>query len=340
MKSFKLAVYVLILILSCSIQSFADSNSLNLPELSWSSDYHFESDSLTPGEVSGFIDGLRVDLNGKAANLYFLNRSYYSLDLKNNLQLGSFDFQEYYFSGEQGLIDFLSAVSGENLSEDSYRLKGEIDSINLQGYYIGRNFNISEKLLVDFRLKYINSGHLEKSKYDGRARISEQFIYQSGYRQVIVSRDKNYQPKGISLDIAGNAILANDLSLRFSAENLYSYIIFEDLYFREMFDRTGNFYNDDTAIRITPIYQVDFDYRSILFGFSYINRYEPYFGYSFKFGQGTGIPVEVVLSLHRSKYGIKISPNWNRGDIKFDIKFDNFNFKKAKNISLNFNISF
>ncbi|MFW5790864.1 MAG: hypothetical protein ACOCWE_06415 [Bacillota bacterium] len=340
MKELRIVVFAIIIILFFPTHGSADSNSLTLPEFGWSSGYYLESDNLSLTEILKFRDGLRVDLNDKAANLYFLNRSYYSLNLMNNIQVGYFDYQEYYFSAEQGLVDFLSKISQNNLAEGSYRLKGGIDFVNLQGYYIGKRFNISEMFLVDFRWKYINSGHLEKSKYDGRARMSEQFIYQSGYRQVIISRDKISQPKGISLDIAGKAIMNDNLSIRFSIENLYSYIVFKNLYFREMLDRTGKFYYDDVALRITPIYQVDFDYRSLFFGVSYINRYEPYLGYRFKLGEEKSIQFGVELSLHRSKYGIKVFPEGNKENINMEFQFDKLNFKKAKNLSLCFSIFF
>ena len=340
MNILKTVFVIVIIILICPNQSFAISNSQTLPGLNLQNTYYLESDNINLNQISELRDGQKIDLDNRDANLYFLNQNYYGLNIGDNLEIGRFNYNEYYINAEQGLVDFFFKVRERNISEGRYILKGNIDTLNLQGYYLGKRFKINEDTLLNLRLKYINSGHLEKSKYDGIARMSDNFIYQSGYRQVVISRDKNYQPGGISLDIKGETIIKDNLLISFSAENLYSYIIFKNLYFREMFDRTGSFYYDDTAIKITPVYMVDFNYKDLIFGVSYINRYEPYFGYSFKSGKDNLIPVDIDFTLHRNKYGVKLSPDWNLADISIEVVTDRINLRKAKNINLSFLFSF
>ena len=340
MNSLRTVFFLVIIILIIPNQSLAISNSLTLPGLNWQNTYYLESDNLNLNKIFKLRNGQRIDLDNREANLYFLSQNYYSFDLGGNIKIGRFNYKENNFKAEQGLLDFLFKVRKRNISEGRYILKGNIDTLNLQGYYLGKRYKINKDTLLSLRLKYINSGHLEKSKYDGTARMSDQFIYQSGYRQVIISRDKTYQPRGISLDIKGETIIRDNLLISFSAENLYSYIIFKNLYFREMLDRTGSFYYDDIAIKITPVYRIDLNYKDLIFGVSYINRYEPYLGYSFKSGKDNLIPVDIDFTLHRNKYGVKLSPDWNLADISIEVITDKINLRKANNINLSFLFSF
>ena len=327
--------------------------------------------------VRDFIDYYQEELeyfSGDELKLrtFFEQRISFTID---NVEIGTFSIAEDFVRAEGETVNLYLNYANEVIFEEDYQkeypLEARTERIDLQGLFIGgRLYQLENEIFnINFygRLKGILAGDIEKRDLSGRARVESPFIYQSGYRSIIVNRDSDSRARGLSLDFELAGELDPDLLLatvgnhsdkngevrdsnigysetdtdskaeiekvKFSAAgyNLLDYIRWNDVYKRKLYDGSGYFEYQDYVLGINPRYSIEAKYKRWELGLDYLRGFYPRASYEI-WQEG----VSVRPGIHGRLFSLELEQDY----FSLALKTNRLNLLEATDISLSVNVGF
>jgi len=260
------------------------------------------------------------------------------LDYGSNRTVGLFYIREDNINANQESVNLYLDFREGVIAEGTYELDAVTNNFELNGFFLGRELinteaknNNNPGLAVNSRLKLIYDGELDNRIYRGDITVRRPLVYQGGYRKIEISRDRESKARGLSLDLFLKLNIDKDTDLFLNAYNIFDYVVFNDVYRREIYGRRGFFKEEDMRISISDRVETGVKYKNWQVNFDFHHRF--YSGISYKFKLGD---YSIQPGLYGNSYSFKLSSNL----FEIDLKSDRLNPVAASNLSFSINIGY
>ena len=319
------------------------------------------NNSLTFQDFTRFARGKFNDFTDSQLELdSFHNHYIYSPGNGENScgQVGLFYISSDNITAEQEAVNYYLDSRADNYQQQEYKIQADTEQLMVKGLFFGNalfsdlhkdlsgnHLSALNEVNLNYRLKVITDGRLEKRNYDGEVEIDSPFKFMDGYRQLTVSRKGESRIRGLLVDlgVSGSIFFSErEINYELLLNNILGYVTWENVYVREVKAGDGVYYYKDFSKSPPPFLQLGFNIQEIQKGcFTegmlsagidiLAQKSYPYLRYYFD-----GVSPAVAVGT----YGSLFSLSFDHEYLSLQLKGDNLNFMQAENFVLGLELGF
>lgn len=193
------------------------------------------------------------------------------------VRLGFFYTREAFIDADGETVNYYLDGLYDDYNQNQYELDANLRDRSAYGLFLGDRIytDEEEKLELFLRAKYIFGGGYHYNQMDGKLTGGLFFPVYSGERFQINTDKKHGKTQGFSFDMEGKWDVLQGSEVVLKGENIYSWIVWKNVYTRSMYGEEGEHYTSNYTGKFEPYYSLKFNHELFTLGVDHRKRFYP-----------------------------------------------------------------